>query len=275
MSKIRLDLLLIEKKLADNQEQAKRKVMAGIVYSEHLRMDKPGMMVDKSLSLNLKQKEFPYVGRGGLKLEKALHYFELNIKDKIMVDVGSSTGGFTDCALQNGVRLSYAIDVGYNQLDWKLRSDKRVVVMEKTNFRYVIPSMLTDEIPNFATIDVSFISLKVILPVLKTILQTNSNVVALIKPQFEAKKEQVGRKGVVRDKQIHIEVLENIIHMATKIGFKTNDLTFSPITGGGGNIEFLAYFSNVYVPCENEIISNNIEEVVTKAHNQLTINKRN
>lgn len=275
MSKIRLDLLLIEKKLADNQEQAKRKVMAGLVYSDQLRMDKPGMMVDESLSLTVKQKENPYVGRGGFKLEKALHYFNLNINGKTMVDVGSSTGGFTDCALQNGVKLSYAIDVGYNQLDWKLRNDKRVVVMERTNFRYVTPGMLIEEIPNFATIDVSFISLKVILPVLKTILEKESDIVALIKPQFEAKKEQVGHKGVVRDEQVHIEVLKNIIRIAGENGFKIHDLTFSPITGGDGNIEFLAYFKNLNVQCENDAINSKIEEIVTKAHKELSTTKSN
>ncbi|QDP40558.1 TlyA family RNA methyltransferase [Radiobacillus deserti] len=239
--KVRLDVLLVERQLIETREKAKRSIMAGLVYSESERLDKPGMKVDEDIPLLVKGNLIPYVGRGGLKLEKALDVFNIQVQDKIMVDIGSSTGGFTDCALQNGVKLCYAIDVGYNQLDWKLRNDPRVVVMERTNFRYVTPDQLTEGIPNFASIDVSFISLRLILPVLTTILDEDSDVVALIKPQFEAGKEQVGRKGIVRDVKVHKEVLTSILSFAEAKGFQTRDLTFSPITGGDGNIEFLVH----------------------------------
>lgn len=241
MSKKRLDILLVERNLVDTREKAKRLVMAGLVYSGQTRLDKPGVKVEEDIPLTVKGKLFPYVGRGGLKLEKALEYFSIDAKDKIMIDVGASTGGFTDCGLQNGVKLCYAIDVGYNQLDWKLRSDDRVVVMERTNFRYVTPDMFDKGSPNLATVDVSFISLKLILPVLNKLLATNSDVIVLIKPQFEAGKEQVGKKGIVRDQKIHEEVVENILTFAEDQNYQILNLTFSPITGGEGNIEFLAH----------------------------------
>ncbi|ASN05293.1 TlyA family rRNA (cytidine-2'-O)-methyltransferase [Virgibacillus necropolis] len=241
MGKKRLDVLLVERNLMETREKAKRSIMAGLVFSEQIRLDKPGVKVDEDIPITVKGKLIPYVGRGGLKLEKALHTFSLEISNKIMIDVGSSTGGFTDCALQNGVRQCYAIDVGYNQLDWKLRNDERVFVMERTNFRYVTPDMLQNGTPNFATIDVSFISLKLILPVLKQLLTENSDIVALIKPQFEAGREQVGKKGIVRDKTVHFQVLEKITRFALKEGYELYDLTFSPITGGDGNIEFLIH----------------------------------
>lgn len=189
----------------------------------------------------MKGNVLPYVSRGGLKLEKALNEFDLEVKDKVLLDIGASTGGFTDCALQNGAKMSYALDVGYNQLAWKLRQDERVVVMERTNFRYVTPADLVGELPNFASIDVSFISLKLILPVLKTLLVTGSDIVALVKPQFEAGREQVGKKGIVRDPKVHEQVLEKMIDFAQKEGFDIKDLSFSPITGGDGNIEFLLH----------------------------------
>jgi 23S rRNA (cytidine1920-2'-O)/16S rRNA (cytidine1409-2'-O)-methyltransferase len=238
--KTRLDILLVERDLIETREKAKRTIMAGLVYSQQMRLDKPGMKVEDDIPLTIKGKLFPYVGRGGLKLEKALDVFQLDLKGKTMIDVGSSTGGFTDCALQNGVELSYAVDVGYNQLDWKLRNDSRVIVMERTNFRYVTPSMLTNGLPNFASVDVSFISLKLILPVLSKLICSDSNVVILIKPQFEAGREQVGKKGIVRDRKVHVEVLEQILHFAKEQGFDVKGLTYSPITGGDGNIEFLA-----------------------------------
>src|SRR5690625_2721040 len=191
MAKKRLDVLLVERNLADTREKAKRMIMAGLVFSENIRLDKPGVKVSVDLPLTVKGNPIPYVSRGGLKLEKALKTFHLSVANKIMIDVGSSTGGFTDCALQNGAKLIYAIDVGYNQLDWKLRNDDRVIVMERTNFRYVTPDMLKKGSPNFATVDVSFISLKLILPVLKRLLLAESDIVLLIKPQFEAGK--IGR----------------------------------------------------------------------------------
>ncbi|WP_143804756.1 TlyA family RNA methyltransferase [Paraliobacillus ryukyuensis] len=242
-NKVRLDSLLVERGLIETREKAKRTIMAGLVFSDSQRLDKPGMKVTSDIPLEVKGKLIPYVGRGGLKLEKALTEFQIDMNNKVMVDIGSSTGGFTDCALQNGASRCYAVDVGYNQLDWKLRNDPRVVVMERTNFRYATKDMFLFETPNFASIDVSFISLKLILPVLKTILDPNSEVVALIKPQFEAGKEQVGKKGIVRDARVHHQVVTNIISFAAKENFKLKNLTFSPITGGDGNIEFLAHFS--------------------------------
>jgi 23S rRNA (cytidine1920-2'-O)/16S rRNA (cytidine1409-2'-O)-methyltransferase len=239
--KERIDVLLVERGLAETREKAKRSVMAGLVYSNELRMDKPGEKIAMDAPLQIKGQVMPYVSRGGYKLEKALSVFDMSVQDKVMIDIGSSTGGFTDCALQNGAKLSYALDVGYNQLAWKLRQDERVVVMERTNFRYVTPSDLMEGMPQVATIDVSFISLRLILPVLKTLLVTNSDVAALIKPQFEAGKEQVGKKGIVRDKKVHEQVIESILEFAMNEGYDVQDVTFSPITGGEGNIEFLAH----------------------------------
>lgn len=214
-NKERLDVLLVERGLFETREKAKRAIMAGLVYTNEERLEKPGEKVNADIPLTVKGSVLPYVSRGGLKLEKALHVFDVNVKDKIMLDVGASTGGFTDCALQNGAKMSYALDVGYNQLAWKLRQDERVVVMERTNFRYVTPADLTGEMPNFATIDVSFISLTLILPVLKNLLVPDSDIVALIKPQFEAGREQVGKKGIVRDSNVHLQVIEKIIHFST------------------------------------------------------------
>lgn len=267
MSKQHLDILLVERNLIETREKAKRVIMAGLVFSEHNRLDKPGMKVDRDIPLTVKRKSIPYVGRGGLKLEKALSYFSVSASDKIMMDIGSSTGGFTDCALQKGAKLCYAIDVGYNQLDWKLRSDDRVVVMERTNFRYVTADMLLFGIPDFATIDVSFISLKIILPVLKQLLVANSDVLALIKPQFEASREHVGNKGVVRDKRVHEAVLKNIITFAENEGFVLYDLTFSPITGADGNIEFLAHLG--WKKETNIITDTHLERIVEEAHTKL------
>ncbi|WP_249871955.1 TlyA family RNA methyltransferase [Oceanobacillus saliphilus] len=271
MSKKRLDELLVEKELVENIDKAKRIIMAGLVFSEQVRLDKPGMKVEENSHLTVKGKTIPYVGRGGLKLEKALKHFSISATDRIFIDIGSSTGGFTDCALQHGVRLSYAIDVGYNQLDWKLRNDERVVVMERTNFRHVTPDMLKKGQPDLASIDVSFISLKLILPVLKVLLSLNSDVIMLIKPQFEAKKEQVGNKGIVRDKTIHMEVLTKIIAFAEKEGYKLINLTFSPITGGEGNIEFLAHlgWEKAVSISNDEPHQTLIEQTVNEAHHLL------
>ncbi|GAA0416615.1 TlyA family rRNA (cytidine-2'-O)-methyltransferase [Virgibacillus salarius] len=267
--KKRLDVLLVEKNLVESRERAKRMIMAGLVFNEHERLDKPGMKIDEETPLTVKGKLLPYVGRGGLKLEKALQTFDISTENKIMVDVGSSTGGFTDCALQNGAQLCYAIDVGYNQLDWKLRNDDRVVVMERTNFRYVTPEMLTQGKPNFATIDVSFISLKLILPVLKRLLTDNSDIVALIKPQFEAGKEQVGKKGIVRDENVHQSVLSTIVDFAMSESYDLFDITHSPITGGDGNIEFLAHFGWQKEKKGITVTDVEIEDVVKKAHAEL------
>lgn len=240
-NKERLDVLLVERGLAETREKAKRAIMAGIVYSNEERLDKPGEKVKADIPLTIKGNVLPYVSRGGLKLEKALKVFDVTVHKKVLLDIGASTGGFTDCALQNGAKMSYALDVGYNQLAWKLRQDERVVVMERTNFRYVTPKDLEREMPNFASIDVSFISLKLILPVLKTLLVPGSDVIALVKPQFEAGREQVGKKGIVRDEKVHKQVIEKIIAFAVEQGFDAVNLSFSPITGGDGNIEFLLH----------------------------------
>ncbi|MCS0672383.1 TlyA family RNA methyltransferase [Cytobacillus firmus] len=268
--KERLDVLLVERGLAETREKAKRAVMAGLVFSNESRMDKPGEKVSADIPLTLKGKVMPYVSRGGLKLEKALKIFNLEIEGKILLDIGSSTGGFTDCALQNGAKLSYALDVGYNQLAWKLRQDERVVVMERTNFRYVTPADLSAGMPDFASIDVSFISLKLILPVLKTLLVPGSDTVALVKPQFEAGREQVGKKGIVRDPKVHEAVLDKIIGFALSLGYDVKDVSYSPITGGDGNIEFLLhlYWSGSKEEGEN-LLKAQTDEVVKEAHAEL------
>lgn len=240
-NKERLDVLLVEKGLFETREKAKRAIMAGLVYGNEERLDKPGEKVKIDISLSVKGNVLPYVSRGGLKLEKALKVFDVSVTDKVLIDIGASTGGFTDCALQNGAKKSYALDVGYNQLAWKLRQDERVVVMERTNFRYVTPADLSGEMPNFAVIDVSFISLTLILPVLKTLLVPDSDIIALIKPQFEAGREQVGKKGIVRDEKVHLQVIDKIIDFSITQGYTAANLSFSPITGGDGNIEFLLH----------------------------------
>ena len=270
IKKERIDVLLVEQGLAETREKAKRAIMAGLVYANEVRLDKPGEKIAADTILTVKGKVMPYVSRGGLKLEKAIHEFQLDLQERIMLDIGSSTGGFTDCGLQNGVKLSYALDVGYNQLAWKLRQDERVVVMERTNFRYVTPADLVGEMPNFASIDVSFISLTLILPVLKTLLVPNSDVVALIKPQFEAGKEQVGKKGIVREAKIHEQVINKIINFSLDLGYDCEHLTYSPITGGDGNIEFLIHlkWSGMKDIGEN-MLPTSAEEIVAEAHQQL------
>lgn len=275
--KERIDVLLVERGLIETREKAKRAVMAGLVYSNEERLDKPGEKISSDAPLQIKGNMLPYVSRGGLKLEKALKVFDLNIQDKIMIDIGSSTGGFTDCALQNGVKLSYALDVGYNQLAWKLRQDERVVVMERTNFRYVTKEDLKAGAPEFATIDVSFISLSLILPVLKTLLVPGSDTVALIKPQFEAGKEQVGKKGIVRDPAIHKEVIEKIVSLALGLGYNVKNLSFSPITGGDGNIEFLIHLNWPHADSETgeNCLEESVVSVVTAAHSELKQIKKN
>jgi 23S rRNA (cytidine1920-2'-O)/16S rRNA (cytidine1409-2'-O)-methyltransferase len=240
-NKERLDVLLVERGLAETREKAKRAVMAGLVYTKEERLDKPGEKVMADIPLTIKGTMLPYVSRGGLKLEKALKIFDVTVQDKVLLDIGASTGGFTDCALQNGAKMSYALDVGYNQLAWKIRQDERVVVMERTNFRYVTPKDLDGEMPNFATIDVSFISLTLILPVLKTLLVPGSDIIVLVKPQFEAGREQVGKKGIIRDEKVHLQVVNKIIDFAIQQGYIAANLSFSPITGGEGNIEFLLH----------------------------------
>ncbi|QTC43447.1 TlyA family RNA methyltransferase [Bacillus sp. V3] len=271
--KQRLDVLLVDKGLIETREKAKRAIMAGLVFGNEERLDKPGEKVSEDVHLTIKGKVMPYVSRGGLKLEKALKVFDIDVKDKVMIDIGSSTGGFTDCALQNGAKMSYAVDVGYNQLAWKLRQDERVIVMERTNFRYVTPADLPGEMPSFASIDVSFISLSLILPVLRTLLVPGGDCIALIKPQFEAGKEQVGKKGIVRDPKVHLSVIEKIINLALNEGYDIHGLSFSPITGGDGNIEFLIHIRSTGSDSEGKShLDITPQQVINEAHSEFKAN---
>ena len=238
--KMRLDVLLVNRGLAESREKAKAVIMEGKVFVKGQREDKAGSMFDEAAPIEIHGQKLKYVSRGGLKLEKAVAHFDLKLEGRICMDVGSSTGGFTDCMLQNGAAKVYAVDVGTNQLDWKLRSDPRVVCMEKTNIRYLLPEQI-EELPSFASIDVAFISLtKVLLPV-RELLTPDGQVVALIKPQFEAGREKVGKKGVVREKSTHLEVIRQVLAYAWSIGFDILALEFSPIKGPEGNIEYLAW----------------------------------
>ncbi len=239
MKKERLDVLLVNRGLAESREKAKRTIMAGIVYVNGQKEDKAGTTFDPEVPIEVRGNVLPYVSRGGLKLEKAIKEFGVSCADKVCIDIGASTGGFTDCMLQNGAVKVFAIDVGHGQLDWKLRNDDRVVCMEKTNIRYVKPEDL-GALASLVSIDVSFISLQLVLPVVKTLIAPDCQVVCLIKPQFEAGREQVGKKGVVRDKNVHIEVIEKTLSFAYSIGYELKGLTFSPIKGPEGNIEYLA-----------------------------------
>lgn len=244
MKKERVDVLAYKQGLFETREQAKRGVMAGLVISLATgeRFDKPGEKIAKETMLRLKGQKLPYVSRGGLKLEKALSVFAIDVKDRVTLDIGASTGGFTDVMLQNGAKKVYAVDVGTNQLAWKLRQDERVVSMEQYNFRYAQKEDFKDQ-PDFASIDVSFISLGLIFPPLFEILKEDGKVLALIKPQFEAGRENIGKNGIVKDKTVHLKVLEDAIQKAKEAGFGLLGLDFSPVKGGEGNIEFLGYFT--------------------------------
>ena len=240
--KKRLDVLLTEQGYADSRSKAQAIIMAGQVYVDGQKADKPGISYEETVSIEVRGVACPYVSRGGLKLEKALRDFGVEPKDYVCSDSGASTGGFTDCLLQQGAKKVFAIDVGYGQLDWKIRSDERVVVMERTNIRYVTPEDLGEPL-DLSVIDVSFISLKIVLPTIKTLLKPTGQVLCLIKPQFEAGKEKVGKKGVVRDPQTHQEVLDMFVELADSLGFTILGLTFSPVKGPEGNIEFLGHLT--------------------------------
>ena len=262
--KKRLDVLLVEQGYASNRTKAQAIIMSGQVYVQGQKADKPGMSFEETVDLEVRGAVCPYVSRGGLKLEKALRDFGVDPTGYVCSDSGASTGGVTDCLLQQGAKKVFAIDVGYGQLDWKIRSDPRVVVMERTNVRYVTPEQLGEPL-DLSVIDVSFISLKIVLPVIKTFLKSTGQVLCLIKPQFEAGKDKVGKKGVVREPETHKEVLDNFVALTQEIGFTILGLTFSPVKGPEGNIEFLAHLTLNDRPG----IIPDTQEVVAQAHQTL------
>ena len=259
--KKRLDVLLTEQGYADSRSKAQAIIMSGLVYVNGQKADKPGVSYEETVELEVRGAVCPYVSRGGLKLEKALRDFGVKPVDYVCSDSGASTGGFTDCLLQQGARKVFAIDVGYGQLDWKIRSDPRVVVMERTNIRYVTPEQLGEPL-DLSVIDVSFIGLEIVLPTIKQLLKPTGQVLCLIKPQFEAGKENVGKKGVVRDPKIHKMVLDNFVALVDSLGFTILGLTFSPVKGPEGNIEFLGHLTLA----EAEGIRPDTEDVVRQAH---------
>ena len=260
--KKRLDVLLVERGFADTRTKAQAIIMSGLVYVAGQKADKPGMSFEETVDIEVRGAACPYVSRGGLKLEKALRDFGVDPAGYVCSDSGASTGGFTDCLLQQGASKVFAIDVGYGQLDWKIRSDPRVVVMERTNVRYVTPEQLGEPL-DLSVVDVSFISLRIVLPVIKTFLKENAGqVLCLIKPQFEAGKEKVGKKGVVRDPSVHKEVLDDFVLLTKEIGFKILGLTFSPVKGPEGNIEFLAHLTLADISG----IEPDTADVVSQAH---------
>ena len=262
--KKRLDVLLTEKGYVDSRSKAQAIIMAGQVYVDGQKADKPGISYEETVSIEVRGESCPYVSRGGLKLEKALRDFGVKPEGFVCSDSGASTGGFTDCLLQQGAKKVFAIDVGYGQLDWKIRSDPRVVVMERTNIRYVTPEHLGEPL-DLSVIDVSFISLKIVLPTIKTLLKENGQVLCLIKPQFEAGREKVGKKGVVREPETHIEVLDSFVALADSLGFHILGLTFSPVKGPEGNIEFLGHLTLADVAG----IRPDTAQVVAEAHSTL------
>ena len=266
--KERLDVLLVQRGMAASREKAKAMIMAGEILVDGEREDKAGSMFPDTVTITQKGRPLPYVSRGGLKLEKAMTHFGLDLTGKICMDVGASTGGFTDCMLQNGAVKVYAVDVGHGQLDWKLRNDERVVCMERTNIRYVTPEDIQEPV-QFVSIDVSFISLtKVLLPV-RNLMEEGAEMTALIKPQFEAGREKVGKKGVVRDPAVHLEVIQTVISYAKSICFGVRHLEFSPIKGPEGNIEYLVHLVKLPEGTVEEEMQVSPEEVVRQAHETL------
>ncbi|MGN0559111.1 MAG: TlyA family RNA methyltransferase [Acutalibacteraceae bacterium] len=264
--KKRLDLLVYEQGFAESREKAKAIIMSGIVYVDNQKADKCGTSYDENVKLEVRGATPKYVSRGGLKLEKAMDCFDISLQDKTTMDIGASTGGFTDCMLQNGAKKVYSIDVGYGQLAWKLRNDSRVVNLERTNMRYVTKEQIPDEI-DFFSVDVSFISLKLILPVARNLMAENAQAVCLIKPQFEAGRENVGKKGVVRDKNVHITVVESICTFCLENGFDVLNLDYSPIKGPEGNIEYLIHIRKSQNP--TLLTDTDIKQLVESSHNNL------
>lgn len=268
MAKIRLDVYLTENGMTQSRERAKALIMAGQVYVKNQKCDKAGLMIDENeTNVEIRGEQLKYVSRGGLKLEKAMSAFPITLAGKTAMDIGASTGGFTDCMLMNGAKKVFAVDVGYGQLAWKLRQDERVVSMERTNIRYVTPEDIGEAL-DFASIDVSFISLRLVLPVAYALLKDGGEIAALIKPQFEAGRGQVGKKGVVRDKNVHFEVIRTVLDFAAGIGFSVEGLTFSPVKGPEGNIEYLTYLKK---SAENQaaVSDEQIREVVEASHAEL------
>ena len=261
--KIRLDQYLVQHGLIQSRERAKAMIMSGVVFVNEQKVDKAGEMIKEDAKVEVRGHDIGYVSRGGLKLEKAMKCFPLTPKGKVCMDIGASTGGFTDCMLQNGASKVYAVDVGYNQLDYRLRTHPQVVCMERTNARYLTKEQIPEPL-DFFSVDVSFISLNLILPALRPLMKEGGQAVCLVKPQFEAGKDKVGKKGVVREPEIHLEVLENYVENAHAAGFKVLDVTFSPIKGPEGNIEFLGYLAK-----QGEEHIPDLAEVVRQAHEEL------
>lgn len=263
--KARLDIVMAAQGLAESREKAKAIIMSGIVYIDNQKCDKPGQQVTEDAPIEVRGDTLKYVSRGGLKLEKAINEFNIDLTERACMDVGASTGGFTDCMLQNGAKTVYSVDVGYGQLAWKLRTDPRVVNLERTNIRYVDSGIIKHTL-DFVSVDVSFISLKLIIPVIYKLMNTGAETVCLIKPQFEAGREKVGKKGVVRDRGVHLEVVTKIIEFAKAAGLAPVGLSFSPIKGPEGNIEYLMYAKKdgIYT-ITDEIIN----EIINKSHSEL------
>lgn len=264
-NKERIDCALVSRGLAESREKAKAIIMSGIVFVNNQKCDKAGDTVKSGDIVEIRGDKLKYVSRGGLKLEKAVRAFDIDLSNLICADVGASTGGFTDCMLQNGASKVYAVDVGYGQLAWKLRTDDRVINLERTNFRYVTKDQIPDQL-DFASVDVSFISLTLILPVLRDLLGENATAVCLIKPQFEAGRENVGKKGVVRDREVHVSVINKIIEFAFNNGYSVLDIDFSPVKGPEGNIEYLCYLQKSDEPA---ITEKSADTVVADSYNEL------
>lgn len=265
--KKRLDVLLVEKGLAESREKAKALIMSGLVYADNQKSDKPGDTVSEDAELEVRGKALRYVSRGGLKLEKAMQVFPIDLNGKVCMDIGASTGGFTDCMLQNGAVKVYSVDVGYGQLAWSLRTDDRVVNLERSNARYLTKEQIPEPVA-FGSVDVSFISLTLILPAIRPLLEESGQLVCLIKPQFEAGREKVGKKGVVRDKKVHVEVVDKIAEFACSAGFAVLGLTFSPVKGPEGNIEYLIFLQKSEAAGKTEGLPE-AAEVVEASHREL------
>ena len=261
--KLRLDVALTQRGLCESREKAKAMIMAGQVFVNGQKVTKSGETVKDGACIELRGEKLPYVSRGGLKLEKAMTNFDLSLQDAVCMDIGASTGGFTDCMLQNGAKKVYAIDVGYGQLAWKLRSDPRVINLERTNFRYVTNDQIPDPI-DFASVDVSFISLRLIVPVMHQLLRDGGQAVCLIKPQFEAGRENVGKNGVVRDRNVHVQVVESIFSFLLESGFSVLHLDYSPVKGPQGNIEYLIHAKKTDSPVS--LLQTTPEAVVAASH---------